>query len=145
MGLRVAAERILVFCGHHSCRRLDEALLEMRSLLLQLLIGLFSLLATPREQISKTHSHLNPCESRAINCKIVLTYDSLPRETVDTTEQALAVVSVTDGSSLQLVILVVPQLTAMPADPPSLSVLWASPPLCDSRLLSHFKCISPKQ
>lgn len=86
----------------------------------------------------QTHSHLNSYESRAINCKIVLTYDSLPRETVD------AVVSVTDRSSVQLVTLVVPQLTAMPADPPSLSVLWASPPLCDSRLLSHFKCISRK-
>lgn len=93
----------------------------------------------------QTHSHLNSYESRAINCKIVLTYDSLPRETVATAEQALAVVSVTDRSSMQLVTLVVPQLTAMPADPPSLSVLWASPHLCDSRLLSHFKCISPKQ
>lgn len=48
----------------------------------------------------QTNSHLNPYESRAINRKIVLTYDSLPRETVDSTEQALAVVSVTDRSSL---------------------------------------------
>lgn len=81
---------------------------------------------------------MNSHESRAINCSPVLTDDSFPGETVDTTEPALAVVDTPAGDSG----CAVANGHACRSPKPVITVGFTT--LCDSKLLGRFKCISPE-